>query len=216
MPLQEGGSSGSGGPPAGVPVQGGEAVQGGDRGAAQDEPPGVEVELREGEQEEEVPVVVAKAPECPTAEEIARHEVSHIPYRAWCRSCVLGRGRSAAHKKMIAEKKHALPTIMHDYGFIGKDDQQAMPMLVSKSSRTLWIDAEIVPSKGDENEYSIEVMKSAIKRMGHSKFVHKSDQERALKNLNLTVIEALGGSVEAVQEESPAGSSQANGAMETT
>ena len=43
MPLQEGGASGSGGPPADVPVQGGEAVQGGDRGAVQVEPPGVEV-----------------------------------------------------------------------------------------------------------------------------------------------------------------------------
>ena len=91
MPFQVGGASGSDEPPASVPVQG-------------DEPPGAEIELREGVGEEEVPVVCMKAPDAPTPEEIARHNVTHIPYRAWCRSCVLARGRSTAHKKMIAEK----------------------------------------------------------------------------------------------------------------
>ena len=78
----------------------------------------------------------------------------------------MGRGRSAAHRHLEAEKKHSLPTVMHDYGFLGKDDQKVMPMLVSKSSRTLWIDSEIVPAKGDESEHSVGVMAGAIKHMG--------------------------------------------------
>ena len=90
-----------------------------------------------------------------------------------------------------------------------------MPMLVSKSSKTKWIDAAIVPIKGDETEYSISVMKDAVIRMGHAEFIHKSDQEACLKNLKETAIKALEGTVEAIPEESPTGASQANGSIET-
>jgi hypothetical protein len=163
---------------------------------------------------EEVQVEAAKTPDTPTAEEIDRHNISHLPYRGWCRHCVLGRGKNTAHSQLEAEKQHVFPTIMHDYGFLGKEARAHMPMLVSKSSRTLRIDADIVPSKGGESEYSIEVMSNAIRNMGHSKFVHKSDQERCPKNLMKSTVQHLGTAVEAVPEDSPVGEHQSNGAME--
>ena len=107
--------------------------------------------------EDEVKVVVAKNPELPSQEEIDRHNVTHMPYRSWCRHCIMGRGRSAPHKKLDAEKQHVIPTVSHDYGFIGRDDKTAMPMLVGKSHRTQWMSAAIVPAKGDDSSYSIKV-----------------------------------------------------------
>ena len=122
MPFSEGGARGSGetGPGAGM------APMEDDK----------EVDLRD-EHEAEVPMLVAKSPGAPSAEDVTHHEVAHIPYRSWCRSCVMGRGKSTAHKQLDTEKEHHLSTVMHDYGFLGRDDQKAMLMLVSKSSRAL-------------------------------------------------------------------------------
>ena len=63
-----------------------------------------EVVIQEDGFEEEVPVKLAKSPEMPSPEEVARHEVSHVPYKSWCRSFVMGRGKSAAHRRVDAEE----------------------------------------------------------------------------------------------------------------
>ena len=108
---------------------------------------------------EAVKVRVARTPTQPTEEERRQHDITHTPFRSWCRSCVLGRARNDPFVAQDDEKDKALPTVGHDYGFLGKGARAEMPMLCSKSSRTLWIDAEIVPCKGDESEYSQKVMK---------------------------------------------------------
>ena len=36
-------------------------------------------------------------PNLPTLEERARHEVDHMPYAAWCRSCGTGNGKADGH-----------------------------------------------------------------------------------------------------------------------
>ena len=167
-------------------------------------------------QDEEAPVKldVLKCPEVPSKEEVEEHEIFHWPFRAWCRACVLGRGRNQAFRKLEAERSHALPTISHDYGFLGKDDGKTMPMIVSKSSRTGKIRADIVPAKGDESQYSIDIMAEHIQSMGHAKFLHKSDQEGALKNVMQTALGQLGSRFESVPEESPIGAHQSNGPIE--
>ena len=47
------------------------------------------------------PVVVRTlaSPELPSQAEIDEHNVSHQPYRAWCRFCVMGRGEPDYHRK---------------------------------------------------------------------------------------------------------------------
>ena len=56
----------------------------------------------------------ATRPYTPTRTEIYEHEVTHLPYRSWCRHCVHGRGVSSPHVK--AEKKDNIGiTISIDY-----------------------------------------------------------------------------------------------------
>jgi hypothetical protein len=43
----------------------------------------------------------------PGTEEVNEHEKTHLPYRSWCRHCVLGRGREMPHQK--TRNKHELP-----------------------------------------------------------------------------------------------------------
>ena len=41
----------------------------------------------------------ATVPPEPSAEEVANHNLSHIPYKSWCPSCVSTRGRKDAHQQ---------------------------------------------------------------------------------------------------------------------
>ena len=40
---------------------------------------------------------VSPNPKLPTADEVEEHRLVHIPYRCWCKWCVMGRGRGHPH-----------------------------------------------------------------------------------------------------------------------
>ena len=44
------------------------------------------------------------------------HELTHLPYEAWCPACVRGRGREARHLRL--ERRVGHPTVFVDYGFL--------------------------------------------------------------------------------------------------
>ena len=50
------------------------------------------------EMEESVQLKALRSPTQPSAEEVQLHNVTHCPYRSWCRACVAGKGKSLAHK----------------------------------------------------------------------------------------------------------------------
>ena len=50
-------------------------------------------------------------PKMPSKEEVEKHNMSHLPYRSWCRHCVRGKGKELAHKKANRE------TEMHKFHF---------------------------------------------------------------------------------------------------
>ena len=52
----------------------------------------VEVSVDDGGDEVE-PVKPAADPGAPTAAQIEAHRLAHLPFRSWCKWCVLGRGR---------------------------------------------------------------------------------------------------------------------------
>eukprot|EP00971_Amphidinium_carterae_P196051 3890314-Amphidinium_carterae.1 len=42
----------------------------------------------------------------PTKDEEERHNVTHTPFRDWCRHCLAGRGRGDAHKRRTEHEHH--------------------------------------------------------------------------------------------------------------
>ena len=61
----------------------------------------------------------------PTHAEYERHQRCHIPFRAWCQSCVAGRGRNNHHLHgTLKDDGHgdpnATPMFAMDYGFLKK------------------------------------------------------------------------------------------------
>ena len=54
-------------------------------------------------------------PLLPSAEEVAEHNVTHVPYRRWCKICNEARGREDPHSRDQEGIKDGLPEIGADY-----------------------------------------------------------------------------------------------------
>ena len=64
-------------------------------------------------------------PKLPSKAEIEEHELTHLPYRNWCKHCVSGRGKESPHKK-VKDKQLSMPEVHWDFMFLGEDRMQAM------------------------------------------------------------------------------------------
>ena len=106
-----------------------------------------------------------KVEEKPSEEEVEHHNVTHIPYRSWCKHCIMGKGKTRDHKR-LKSRRRGMTTISMDYGFMSntrnEDDEELeaspkeeqgqegdMPILVGHDSQTGSIFAHIVPKKGE-------------------------------------------------------------------
>ena len=58
----------------------------------------------EQEGEEKIRSKTRAAPEEPSEKEREEHEMTHLPYQAWCSHCVAGKAPSEAHRKQEAEE----------------------------------------------------------------------------------------------------------------
>jgi hypothetical protein len=70
---------------------------------------------REGEQAREA--VMVKTPTRVSKEEREKHELTHAPFRSWCKFCVMGRGRNNDHRlfKKGESEEMTLPRVSLDY-----------------------------------------------------------------------------------------------------
>ena len=131
-------------------------------------------------------VRVLASPMTPTPEEVAEHNVCHVPHRAWCRHCVAGRGKADQHR--TSEANGQVPALHTDYGFLGekpeveKIESGTVPFVVIKDgpppAGTRWLGAHAVQSKGVQHEYSAKNVAQDIVYAGRAKFVFKPDGER--------------------------------------
>ena len=60
-------------------------------------------------------------PRQPTEEERREHEMTHIPFRNWCRHCVRGRGKEEDHRNM-GEEERTIPQVNMDFMFMGEEN----------------------------------------------------------------------------------------------
>ena len=58
---------------------------------------------------------MAKGLKFPSTEAVEQHRCLHIPYRAWCKWCVMGQGRGDQHR---SGPESTIPRMGLDYFFI--------------------------------------------------------------------------------------------------
>ena len=76
---------------------------------------GEEVNIDSGNDTEVEPLKRAVDPGKPTDQQIEEHRMTHLPFRSWCRWCVLGRGRGLQHR---VRPGSLVPIVGMDYFFL--------------------------------------------------------------------------------------------------
>lgn len=153
------------------------------------------------------------SPKKPSPEEVAAHELTHLPFRSWCSHCVRGRGRVADHRKQDGER--GVDELHVDYCFMGSADSETRTILVAKHIQTKALMGSVVPIKGASHEFPAMRIKAFCKELGleYSDLVVKGDQEASIQDL-VREITRVRAPAKTIPEQSPVGSSQSNGHVE--
>ena len=170
-------------------------------------------EERSREEEVRKPKPAAR-PYTPTKEEIREHEVTHLPFRPWCRHCVFGKGVRSPHLKSDDKEKIGT-TISMDYCFMADDEEEGdLPgvlVIWDDNHECLW--ALPVDKKGPV-DWVVKWIVNKLDSVGYkgSPLTLKSDQEPAITALKMAIAATRVGHSTPI--ESPVRESASNGAAE--
>ena len=157
----------------------------------------------QGEQEEEHERQrVVRRPDSPTKLEIAEHNVSHIPFRPWCRHCVNGKGkrRQSLNLKGAFAEGHVARVRMDysplddksgtasdgDDGEIGEaDDGIRRTVLVMQESECDSVWSYEVDHKGSTEAWVIDQICEDLETVGlrNERVIVKTDQETSANDI---------------------------------
>ena len=156
-------------------------------------------------------------PKMPSDEERREHELTHLPYRNWCRHCVRGRGKEEPCRRGAGEEG-GLPEFHADYMFMGEEKGgKTLAILVARMKETKAVMSTVVPRKSSSSWAARRLM-AWMREVGHAHgdVIVKSDNEPALRDLveAWAKLRAAEGGGKMVMENSPVGSSQSNGVVE--
>ena len=157
-----------------------------------------------------------REPGDPTPEERAQHELTHLPFRSWCRFCVMGRGRQEGHfRQSKKESSDNMPEISLDYAFPASEGGVGVTMLVARERRTRMTCATVVPKKGTTGAFAAKRINAFLRELGVDKMdvILKSDGEPAIKAV-IDDVAALRPTAKTIREEAPRASSGSNGIVE--
>jgi hypothetical protein len=143
----------------------------------------------------------------PTEKQIEEHRTTHLPFRSWCKWCVLGRGRGLQHRACATS---LVPVVGLDYFFLTSagvvlkeelkmDDDQVIAArqrgeiakcLVVRCHASKSCFGRVIPCKGlDEDGIVVDMMLHDLEWLGHTRVIIKADNEPAIQALARRAIE---------------------------
>ena len=118
------------------------------------------------------------APKAPTAQEVARHNLTHATCKSWCPFCVAGRKPNAHHRSIPLDR--AIPLLVADFAYVRSTaDSEAMPIFVAKLYPQRMVFAMALEQKG-ATQVNVMSLARFIREMGLTRFAYRSDQEKAV------------------------------------
>ena len=160
----------------------------------------------------------------PSAEEVAAHNLTHVPFQRWCESCVATRSRADAHHTG-ANRETKVPVVQIDFYFTSLDDharpagqgEQDTCCLIGVDLETKMVLSVPGPNKGAVilHRAAEEVTRFTISLHGDEAIILQSDGEPAIKAVARAVAAArskLG--KKTVQRTTPVAAHQSNGGAE--
>ena len=155
-----------------------------------------------------------KAPAQPTAQERAEHELTHLPYRSWCPTCVQNKGSSDNHPRQQSK----LPVIQFDFCFFtSHGETSTTPILTGIDVEKGLSMAILVGSKTQDFNYHAQAISTFLMECGRvqgvlNNTILQSDQEEHLMALLKAAAARTGGNISVRQ--APSYTSQARGSVE--
>ena len=153
-------------------------------------------------------------PAQPTQQERAEHELTHLPFRSWCPTCVANKGRADNHPKQHSK----LPVVQFDFCYFKTaGEQQTTPILTGIDVETGMAMATVVGDKQQDFQYHVQCIQAFLMECGRvqavlNSTILQSDQEDHLIALLQTAAAKMGGNITVRQ--SPTYTSQAQGSVE--
>ena len=170
---------------------------------------------------------VASSPYAPSRQERAEHNVTHCPFRSWCKHCVEGKAKNSPHYvDKSKDPDSRVPIVSVDYAFMsnrGSVEQEyaEAKIMVIKDDKSKYVFSVPVPQKGiDDTEWVVRRFIQSLEFLGYTRCLIKCAQESSLKKVVQHVKTHLGREVDEWKpdqlgvENSPAYDSQANDAVE--
>ena len=168
-----------------------------------------------------VRVRVLPKPITPTRQQVEEHELTHMPYKVWCKHCVKTRGLNDPHRTLKHHfKGDVCPMISMDFGFMKRHDEgKMMPFVVLRDHKTRMTFSHKLLGKStteeDYSKYIVHAVMADLKSLDYKKIILKRDQEIALVALQERVRQLRNGiNEQTILENSPVGESQSNGVVE--
>ena len=147
-----------------------------------------------------------QVPKEPTAQERAEHELTHLPFRSWCKTCVMSKSRQDHSKKLRLKQ----PVLQCDYSFFTDPKVEgSVTILNVRDVMSRLALACVVPNKG-RSVYAEGELRRFILETGRTFGVLQADPEPSLVALAETVTSELGG---LALRKSPTEWKQAQGAV---
>ena len=116
----------------------------------------------------------------PSLEEVARHNLTHIPYRSWCPHCVAARKKHMAHQQSSSAPR-SLPLLVFNYCFV-RDSETAdlLTILVGRHYPSRALFAKVCEYKGQSDKQTVDRLCQFLRSTGAQDKVYKSDQEKTV------------------------------------
>ena len=116
----------------------------------------------------------------PTAAEVAKHNLTHIPSADWCEHCQKGKGKDKGHTKAEGAVDRAV--IQMDYSYLKADgtetvEDAAEVILTAVDTSSGMTTAISLPAKNWEMGYVVRTLKSFIGQLGHVNVALRTDGE---------------------------------------
>ena len=121
-------------------------------------------------------------PQTPTQAQIAKHNLTHLPYQAWCPFCVSCRRKNTSHRP-AHEQERQIPLVVADYAFPrASEDIDGPTMLVMRIYPYKLVAAFLVSAKGPEPN-AVKRVAKFLRDAGLTHFAYRSDREPAIRAL---------------------------------
>ena len=123
-----------------------------------------------------------KAPGEPTELEVLEHNLTHLPFRSWCKICVQSKSKQNPRRTL---KTHQ-PVLQMDYSFIGDSPGKPQITLLNVVDVLSGLALSVVVSQKGQSGYAQAELRLFVSETGRTFGILQSDPEPALKQLAQT------------------------------